>query len=134
MGGLTADEVEAVRTAADAYLAAMRAADWKRVAESFTVEGVRIPPHESPHQGRPAIEAWLHGIDELISYELTRDALDGGDDFAYIRGRYAITLRPQGAPAAISDEGDFLEIWRRQPDGAWRIAEAIWNTRSPLSA
>jgi hypothetical protein len=94
---------------------------------------VRIPPHEELHQGRAAIESWLGGIEELISYELTRDALDGGDGLAYVRGRYAITVRPVGAPQPISDDGDFLEIWRREPDGAWRVAEAMWNTRTPLA-
>ena len=52
---------------------------------------------------------------------------------AYVRGRYAITLRPVGAPAPISDAGDFLEVWVREPDGVWRIGEAMWNTRLPAS-
>ena len=132
MGALTPDDVAAVESAADGYLAAMRAEDWALVAQSFTEDAVRIPPHEEPHQGRDAIEAWLGGIEELVSYELTRDAVVGADGFAYVRGRYAITLRPRGAPGPISDQGDFLEIWRREPDGAWRVAEAIWNTRTPL--
>jgi len=131
MGALTPDDVAAIERAADAYVAAMNAGDWKLVAQSFAEDAVRIPPHEEPHQRRDAIEAWLGGIEELISYELTRDAIDGADGFAYVRGRYAITLRPAGAPGPISDEGDFLEIWRREPDGVWRVAEAIWNTRFP---
>ena len=133
MGRLSTNEVDAVEAAADVYLAAMQDEDWSRVARSFTEDAVRIPPHEEPHQGRSAIEAWLGGIEELISYELTRDAVGGGDGFAYIRGRYAITLRPKGAPGPVSDEGDFLEIWRHEPDEAWRIAEAIWNTRAPVN-
>ena len=32
----------------------------------------------------------------------------------------------------LSDDGDFLEIWRKGRDGAWSIAEAMWNTRRPL--
>ena len=82
MGKLTADQVAAVESAADAYVAAMNAGDWKLVAQSFAEDAVRIPPHEAPHQGRDAIEAWLGGIEELLSYELTRDAVDGADGFA----------------------------------------------------
>ena len=85
----------------------MRAGDWRLVAESFSEDAVRIPPHEEPHRGRAAIAAWLGGIEELITYELTRDAVDGADGIAYIRGRYAITLRPAGAPGPLSDQGDF---------------------------
>ena len=75
----------------------MNAADWGRVARSFS-----------------------------------EDQIDGADGVAYVRGRYAITLRPVGAPAPISDEGDFLEVWRRGPDGAWSLAEAMWNSRLPM--
>lgn len=132
MGALTAGDVAAVEGAADTYVAAMNAEDWPLVAQSFTEDAVRVPPHEEPHRGREAIAAWLGGIEELTSYELTRDKIDGADGFAYVRGSYTITLRPRGAPGPISDEGDFLEVWRREPDGAWRVAEAIWNTRVPL--
>ena len=133
MPGLSADDRAAIEQAADAYVAAMRTADWERVARSFAEDAVRIPPHEEPHHGREAIESWLGGIEELRSYELVREQVDGADGMAYVRGRYAITLRPFGAPGPISDEGDFLEIWRRGRDGAWRIAEAMWNTRLPAS-
>jgi uncharacterized protein (TIGR02246 family) len=133
MGTLSADDIAAIGRAADTYVAAMNAGDWKLVAQSFAEDAVRVPPHEEPHHGRDQIEAWLGGIEELITYELTRDALEGADGIAYIRGSYAITLRPSSAPGPISDAGDFLEVWRKEPDGAWRIAEAIWNTRLPAS-
>jgi len=132
--GLSADDRAAIEQAADAYVLAMNQADWERVARSFSEDAVRIPPNEEPHRGRQAIENWLGGIEELTSYELVRDQIEGADGMAYIRGRYAITLRPVGAPGPISDEGDFLEIWRKGSDGAWCIAEAMWNTRLPMSA
>ena len=132
MPSLSAEDQAAIVDAADAYVAAMRAADWELVARSFAEDAVRIPPHEKPHAGRETIVSWLSGIEELTSYELDRDQIDGADGVAYIRGRYAITLRPFGAPGAISDEGDFLEIWRKGTDGVWRIAEAMWNTRLPM--
>ena len=134
MSSLSADDRATIERAADAYVAAMNSADWTRVARSFSDAAVRIPPNEEPHEGRESIERWLGGIEELGSYELIRDRIDGADGIAYIRGRYAITLRPVGAPAPLSDEGDFLEIWRKESDGAWRIIDAMWNTRLPASA
>jgi ketosteroid isomerase-like protein len=134
VSSLSVDDRAAIERAGGAYVAAMNSADWRRVARSFSDGGVRIPPNEEPHQGREAIERWLGGIEELSSYELIRDRIDGADGIAYVRGRYAITLRPVGAPAPLSDEGDFLEIWRKESDGAWHIIEAMWNTRLPASA
>jgi uncharacterized protein (TIGR02246 family) len=134
VSGLSPQDRAAIEQAADAYVAAMREADWERVARSFSEDAVRIPPNEPPHRGREAIGNWLRGIEELESYELVREQIDGADGLAYVRGTYAITLRPVGAPAPISDEGDFLEIWRKGRDGAWSIAEAMWNTRRPMFA
>jgi len=133
VGSLSTDDRAAIEQAADAYVAAMNAADWKRVAQSFSEDAVRIPPNEVPHTGRAAIASWLAGIEELTSYDLVRDRIDGADGIAYVRGTYAITLRPFGAPGLISDEGDFLEVWRAGLDGEWTIAEAMWNTRRPMS-
>jgi ketosteroid isomerase-like protein len=130
--GLSPEEVAAIERAAEEYMDTMRAGDWKLVARSFTADAVRIPPHEQPHRGREAIEAWLGAIDDVVAYELARDALVGVDGLAYARGRYAITLRLRGVRDPISDEGDFLEVWRKEPAGRWRAAEAIWNTRRPL--
>jgi ketosteroid isomerase-like protein len=134
MGSLSAEDRAAIEQASNAYVAAMRAEDWMHVSQSFSENAVRVPPHEEPHEGRPAIESWLGGIEELSNYELVRDEIDGADGIAYIRGSYAITLRPVGVPVSISDEGDFLEIWHKEPDGTWTIAEAMWNTRRPMSA
>ena len=132
MGTLTSEEVAAVESAADAYVAAMKAGDWARDAQSFNGGRRTHPAARGAPPGARRNRSLARGIEELVSYELTRDAVDGGDGFAYVRGRYAITLRPSGAPAPISDEGDFLEVWRKEPDAPWRVAEAIWNTRTPL--
>ena len=134
MPSLSADDRAAIEQAADAYVAAMNASDWEQVAFAFSEDAVRIPPNEEPHQGREAIKNWLGGIEEVNSYELVRDRIDGATGIAYVRGQYAVTLRPVGAPAPISDQGDFLEIWREERDGAWRITEAMWNTRLPTSS
>ncbi len=134
MASLNPDDRAAIEQAADAYVDAMNAADWRRVACCFSENAVRIPSNEKPHQGRAAIEEWLSGIEELSSYELSRDAIDGAAGIAYVRGRYALTLRTVGVPVSLSDQGDFLEIWRKESDGSWRISEAMWNTRFPRPA
>jgi ketosteroid isomerase-like protein len=36
--------------------------------------------------------------------------------------------------AAVESAADAYVAWRRETDGTWRVAEAIWNTRVPFDA
>jgi ketosteroid isomerase-like protein len=39
-----------------------------------------------------------------------------------------MTVHPDGAPGPVEDQGKFLEIRRRQPDGSWLLAVDIFNS------
>ena len=58
------------------------------------------------------------------------DDLDGRADLAYMRGTFAMTLEPEGA-AAVSMAGKYVEVLKKQPDGAWRFAVDIFNADAP---
>ena len=56
--------------------------------------------------------------------------LDGRADVAYMRGTFAMTLEPEGAPA-VSMAGKYVEILKKQADGTWRFAVDIFNSDAP---
>jgi ketosteroid isomerase-like protein len=41
------------------------------------------------------------------------------------------TLAPRAGGEAVEEHYRGLHIYRRQPDGTWRIAQEIWNTLTP---
>ena len=51
-------------------------------------------------------------------------------DTAYEVGDYTMKMQPPGADA-MSDRGKYLVVWKRQADGAWKLAVDIWNTNLP---
>ena len=55
----------------------------------------------------------------------------GYSDLAYLRGTYTMTFTIPGA-APIDEQGKFLQIYRRQPDGSWEMAREIYNSDLPL--
>jgi ketosteroid isomerase-like protein len=56
------------------------------------------------------------------------DEVEGYGDVAYVIGRYAMTLEPEGASEPVDDEGKYIEIRRKQPDGGWLMSRDIFNS------
>jgi ketosteroid isomerase-like protein len=61
-----------------------------------------------------------------------REVIIAGD-VAIERGSFTWKVTPAGG-SDVEDHGSFLAIWRRQPDGAWKLARNIWNSTLPLPA
>jgi len=37
----------------------------------------------------------------------------------------------EGGPV-VQDRGKGLHVYRRQPDGSWKLAQDIWNSDNPV--
>ena len=82
-----------------------------------------MPPSLAPLEGRRAIGelAKAHPWEHLTE---TPAEIDGRGDLAFVRGAWSITLN--GKPVA----GNYIEVWQKQPDSAWRIIRKVWNTNT----
>lgn len=129
--GLSPEDVSAIRSTSERYVEAMRENDWAEVARFITADAVRMPPNQPMHQGREAIEQWFSQVAQVSEYSITLEDIQGAAGFAYVRARYTIKLTPRGMSRAISDTGKAIEIWRKDSDGVWRMASAIWNSDIP---
>jgi ketosteroid isomerase-like protein len=54
------------------------------------------------------------------------DVLVGGD-LAVETGTYEWTVQPKKGKAML-DKGNYVTVWRRQPDGSWKIVRDISNS------
>ena len=52
-------------------------------------------------------------------------------DWGFDRGTYRYTETPRAGGPTVVTEGNYLWLAHREPDGAWRYARIIWNTRQP---
>jgi ketosteroid isomerase-like protein len=53
-------------------------------------------------------------------------------DLAYTRGAYQLSFKsPQGTQ--VTDQGKYLTVYRRQPDGSWKAVEDIFNSDLPAA-
>ncbi len=94
----------------------------------FVEDAVMMPPNQPMVRGKEAIKAliqgWIDDIGGTISNPMMEFGVEG--DLAYQVATYAFreTKRP--------DQGKFVEILRRQPDGSWKVYLTIYNSDNPL--
>ena len=130
--GLTASDEGAVRQALDTEMKAANAADAAGWASVYTQDAIVLRPHAPAVQGREAIQQWLATLPRISNAKAEGVELVGVGDLAYLRGPYTMTFSIPGVPAPIDEQGKFLQIYRKQSDGSWKMTREIYNSDLPL--
>jgi ketosteroid isomerase-like protein len=112
---------------------AVRRSDWDAAARLFTEDAIRFPPHQAPIRGRAAMLAWLRTFPAVQDFEITADEIVGGDDLAFVRGRYRLVATAPLGSAPLADQGNYMGLLRKQPDGAWRWTTDMIASELPMN-
>ena len=119
----------------DAKLAqAVDAKDAAAIAAFYAEDAILMPAAEPVVTGKAAItQEWKH-ILEIPAFQ-NESKLGGVEvasagDLAYTYGSYRSQLMGEGGKLAM-EPGKWLTIWKKQPDGSWRIAVETYNTDIP---
>ncbi len=130
---LTDQDVAALRAITQTHLKADLAGDWAGWAATCTEDAVLMPPDHAVVEGRAAIEAWLERFCRIQEWSATVEAVGGSGDFAFTRGGTApMTVEVEGVPTSTSVK--WLAVFRKQPDGIWKMVADMWNANQPPSA
>jgi len=131
---ITDAERTAIRALDTEFAQKAMAGDYAGLVKSYYAEdAMLLPPNMAAATGHAAIEATLRGFPPVSSFTLTAEEIEGAGDMIYARGRYTMVLNPPGA-AAIPDSGKFMEIWRKQADGSWKVTRDMFNSDVPMPA
>jgi uncharacterized protein (TIGR02246 family) len=119
---------------ATAFSEAFAKGDFKTLANMYTEDAILMPPDGEMVKGRPAIEAFWKGAQQsgLTGAQLTVVEVTSSGDQATEVGTAVLTLKPANQPEA-KQNGKYLVMWKRQPDGTWKLHRDIWNG-SPTAA
>lgn len=105
---------------------------------SFVADDVFfMPPGEPPIRGKISVRNWMTGF--LSQYRTTaltladREVIVGGG-WAIELGSYEWGLLPIAGGDPIVDRGNYMQVWKEQPDGSWRFAREIYNSSVPPTA
>jgi uncharacterized protein (TIGR02246 family) len=113
------------------WLSAFNGGDAAGVAGLYTEDGRLLPPNSDVVEGRSAIEAFVKNfLDMGASLSFSLLTVHESPDLCAVVGRYELEFQPEGAEPG-RDSGKFIEVWTRQGDGSWLMADDIYNSSLP---
>lgn len=125
-----ADEAAMDAVVAAAMEIANGSKDWDAYVQTYYAADATILPANSPAiQGHAAIAEFLRGFPTMTAFSSQKVDAGGDGDLAYVYGRYHMEMEGEGGP--MVDDGKYVEVWKRQADGGWKVVYDIFNTDMP---
>ena len=125
---LSAADIQAHRDMSQEFLDRVHAGDWDGLSEMYTEDAVVMQPNQPAIVGREAIRAFWAAMPPIRELRFIDDAIVGEGDLVYVYGRYWLTFDLPGEPG---DEGKYLDVRARQPDGGWKYVAEMANSSLP---
>ena len=100
------------------------------IASVYAPDARMFPPGSDVLTG-PAIERYWQGVLDagITSATMRTVSVDEHGDAAVEEGRYEMRIGEQ-----VVDEGTYVVVHHRQPDGGWRFHRDIFNSSLPTAA
>lgn len=131
------DELSEILRFRDAWLGRLHAADLHGIVDGFADGAVLIPGYVPPRLGHDAIRSWYRSNFEKnrVHFDYTSHDIEIEGDWAFERWTVTVTLSPMGDGndrlAGLTDAGQFTDegvrVYRRLPDGSWKIDREVWD-------
>jgi ketosteroid isomerase-like protein len=126
---------EAIPEIFEIYGASLLASDPDQWISNWAEDCVQMPPGGPMNIGRQmlyeSISAWLdaHAVSDM---KMIGDVeIQEIGDSAYSRTNFSYKLAPKDGSSPYVYEGKALTIFRRQPDGEWKIHRDCFNSNTP---
>jgi len=126
---------EEIRQFVKEWAEATNAGDIDRIMSMVMDNCVMIPPNAPPLIGKEAIrkdqqqsfdQYTYYGDEEVVDFRVS-------GEFAFSRGTWAYSLTPRAGGESKKLNGHFIDIYQKQPDGAWKLFWNTWGDESLVS-
>ena len=115
-----------------AFAAAFAAGDVAGMTAAYAPDAMLLPPNMPMAKGTDQIHTWMQAMaSQKGTIQLTQESADGAGDFMYTTGRYHIQMLP--AEPGASEDGKYLQVFRRGTDGKWMLAAEGWSANAPAT-
>jgi uncharacterized protein (TIGR02246 family) len=129
-GSSEAEDLAAIAAFNRQYLAAINDGDIDALARLTTDGHMMISSGGPPLAGKQALVDAMTGAFENFEIDETwtpEETVVSGD-LAYQRGTFVVMARPKSGGEASRSTGNFIRIYRREPDGSWLMIRDMFNS------
>ena len=106
--------------------------DPAKFASYYADDATLMMPNEPILHGASNAKAAVGPMmqDQNFAFSFQGDKVEVSGDLAYTQGTYSMTMTDQkGNPAP--DKGKYLDVWKKQADGSWKVVEDMFNSDLP---
>jgi ketosteroid isomerase-like protein len=129
------DFTAGIRDAESARMKAASAKDLEAFVAFYSDDASILSPNEPIITGKQPIKDGLKPMlaDPQFTLTLlpTKVEVSKSGDLAFTQGPYKMTFSDVRGNK-FEDEGKYLTVWRKLPDGTWKIVEDTMNSDLPL--
>ena len=125
--------------ATDAQTIRDQEAQWAKAAAAHDLEGTLgyyaddatvLPPNMKIMSDKGSVRSgWTSMIapGNSISWTSSKVEVAASGDIAYGMGTYTATMT-DATGKVTNDQGKYLDVWRKQQDGKWKVVADMWNS------
>lgn len=120
-------DLRVLTTATSVWMAAFNEGDAVTIAGLSSDDGALLPPNGRAIIGRDAIYAYWQQMltDSATRIELVNVETAVEGDLGYKAGRFELVDPATGSSV---DQGKYMQIWKRSPQGYWELHRDMWNS------
>ena len=130
----TEADIAAINELNEQYSIHVNAGDLENFLSLWEDNAIRMEPDNPSVIGIDNIRKSLEVIFEIYSVNLAIGAeteLQVANDMAFGRGTYTMSLTPKEGGSTTHFDGKWIDIFKRQADGSWKIYINIFNNNAP---
>ncbi len=130
-------EEAAIREADRQYSEAAAAKDVDRLVAFFAEDGWLLPPDQPAITGQMGRRNFASEMTTIpgfaVSWQTTDAWVSRAGDLGYTLATLELTMDDaEGNP--VTRQGKDFHVWKKQPDGSWKVVIDIWNFDQPAAS
>ena len=137
MSGPGSSESDEIAASLQRLIDASLARDVAAIVSLHCEDVVFMPPNETSLYGRAEVKEWYEEYNEhfrLVTLIVTERQVSVLNGWAIVVWSYTVAIAPTKSGERIRDDGRWLQVWKHESDGAWRISHAMFNSIRPIGS